>query len=289
LLFDPSDDIEGYDDTTNFGPAAFKPALAQSTSALDNDLLIFYGLGERGDLSTSGSKQLMIAVRENITVDMSSGTYEVEVAGEEVWHLEFENIAEDDYSEKLTGAPVVFNGGVYFTTFVEPADDPCDPGWSRIYGLTFQGDLAPNETSLPQPPRGLFRTQTATDLEAGEVHIPEDTQCFPSGSTRCMAYEPVGAQDLDVPIVVRGLTVTLGRTCLAPGGGTGGAAPGTHAADSQAPTLMAQSTSSALSGAGSSAIGGTGAGDGSGLFSIEQKLADPLTENIPLSWAVIDN
>lgn len=288
LFFDPAT-IPGYTDEAKFGPAAFKPALVKSTADLNNDLLVFYGLGEVGDLSTSDTRQLMIAVREKMDVTFGEESASTSFTGERVWHREFDS---DQFSEKLTSAPVVFNGGVYFTTFVESTSDYCAPGWSRIYGMAFQGDMVPGDVSLPRQPRGIFRT--GNDAGPGEVKIPDGTRCYPTSGTgtHCMAYEPEGTENLKEPVIVRGLTVSLGQTCLAGVPGTDDPSLSvTQGGSSQTPTLMAQSTSNVFSGQGASSIGGTQGSGGSGgdIFAIEQKLAEPNTQYIPLSWAVVDN
>lgn len=299
LFFDPRTQIAAYDEHSKLGPAAFKPALAKSTHSLNNDLLVFYGLGEVGDLSVSGTKQLMIAVREKITATASGTNYRANIASEKVWHHEFDGHTgnnSDEFSEKLTGAPVVFNSGVYFTTYVEPTDDACAPGWSRIYGMTFQGNLDPANVDLStNTPRGLFRSATAASIDRGQAKIPTGTVCVPSSvNGDCFAYEPQNAASLEEPIVVRGLTITQGQTCTADNLDPGSM----DAANTQQPTLIAQSTSSKLSGDNSSAIGG-GTGPGSpgggatgnagGIFAIEQDIAKTLSSHNPLSWSVIDN
>lgn len=287
LFFDPAD-ISGYADDTKFGPAAFKPALVKGSADLNNDLLVFYGLGEVGDLSTSDSKQLIIAVREKMEVTFDQDSSSTSFTSERVWHREFDSV---NFSEKLTSAPVVFNGGVYFTTFVESTDDYCAPGWSRIYGLAYLGDIEPDDITLPRQPKGIFRTDDAAG--PGEVKIPEGTACYPGAtSTYCMAYEPEGAKDLKEPVIVRGLTVSLGQTCLAGVPGTDDPSLSvTQGNSSQTPTLMAQSTSDVFSGQGATSIGGgqNASGSGGDIFAIEQKLADPNTQYVPLSWAVVDN
>lgn len=295
VLFDPHD-ISGYENA-DFGPAAFKPALAKSTSGLANDLLIFYGLGERGDLSTSGTKQLMIAVQETIEASTNGiNNFRVDVTGTKLWHHEFDNADNGgDYSEKLTGAPVVFNSGVYFTSYVEPAGEYCRPGWSRIFGMTFQGTFDPINPNTDADPKGLFRPFSVS-LDDGQANIPDGTACVKRnpGDSICIAYEPEDPEDLEAAIVVRGLTITQGKTC-APPITSDQLDPGRDTSDSDPqPTLVAQSTSSKFS-AGGSAVDGSASGNNGGnggddgIFAIEQKLAKTTTGNNPLSWSVIDN
>lgn len=298
LFFDPRQEIDGFDEHTLLGPAAFKPALSKGSTLLGNDLLVFYGLGEVGDLSVSNTKQLMIAVRERITPSLTGTDHRVTVSGEKVWHYAFQSrnpsTPSDSFSEKLTGAPVVFNSGVYFTTFVEPGADACAPGWSRIYGMKFEGDLSPTNSDVTSiEPEGLFRAYSATDLEPGQARVPQTTACYPSDGN-CLAYQPDNIADLQEAIVVRGLTITQGQTCrptpvddeigdpLDPGRST--------SASSQQPTLMAQSTSSVFSGSDSVVGGGSAStGGGDGIFAIEQAIAKTTSGFNPLSWAVIDN
>ena len=300
LFFDPREEIDGFDENTLLGPAAFKPALSKGSMLLGNDLLVFYGLGEVGDLSVSNTKQLMIAVREKITTSLTGTDHRVTVSGDKVWHYEFESrdpsTPSTSYSEKLTGAPVVFNSGVYFTSYVEPGADACAPGWSRIYGMKFEGDLSPTNNDVTAiSPQGLFRAFGTTDLQPGQAPVPETTACYPSNGD-CLAYQPSDVDGLQEAIVVRGLTITQGQTCrpapvedeigdpLDPGR--------SNSASSQQPTLMAQSTSSVFSGSDSvvgGGTGGTGTGAGNGIFAIEQAIAKTTSGFNPLSWAVIDN
>lgn len=270
LFFDPRVDITKYKtmsdgDRPVFGPAAYKPALALSTKEFNNDLLVFYGLGERGDLSSSGTKQMMIAVREKIVATEDSGNWETNAEGVHVWNLEFQD-ASDDQIEKLTSEAVVFNKGLYFTSFVEPADDRCQAGWSRIYALNFQGDGSGG-------PQGLW---TDSDLPSG-------TAGYGGTTSDRWAYEPSNTTSLTEPVVVRGLTITLGASCLSnPGSATGGKVQ----QQSKQPTLIAQSSSGAMSDSGAETFD---AGESGDLHAIEQKLDALQSQHIPLSWAVIDN
>lgn len=297
LFFDPAEDLDNsdYDEDTVFGPAAFKPAIAKSTTGLNNDLLVFYGLGEGTDLSADGSTQVMIAVREKVSM---SATSTVKIEGEEVWHHEFTQDtssgsfeqSNNSHSEALTSEPVVFNGGVYFTTFVEPTEDRCAAGWSRIYGLKFQGDYEP-EGSLPAKAEGLFHPYDPLSLERPQ--IPKDTECVPS-SSNCMAYQPTGTSNLTESVVVRGLTVSMGLTCLPEFDEENydeTTSPVQSAASSQTPVLMAQSTSDKLFGEDKEALGST-SNDPNGadtIFAGSLDLAEPRSQFIPLSWALIDN
>jgi hypothetical protein len=270
LFFDPRVDIDKYkqmdeNDRPIFGPAAYKPALALGTTDVGNDLLVFYGLGERGDLSSTGTKQMMIAVREEISTVENNGDYEAVAEGTHLWSHEFQDET-DAQIEKLTSEAVVFNKGLYFTSFVEPTSDRCQAGWSRIYALDFEGDGA-------KGPKGLW---TDADLPSGTNGVGGTT------SAR-LAYEPSNTANLTEPVVVRGLTITLGASCVAnPGSATGG----TVQQQSKQPTLIAQSSSGAMSETGSDTFD---AGDTGELHAIEQQLDALESQHIPLSWAVIDN
>ncbi len=287
LFFDPMDDIDFDDDPDLLGPASFKPAIALGTQATDGDLLVYYGLGERGELTTADQTQLMIAVREDIEVNVSNDDpATATVDGELLWHAEFEGKNDDDdYVEKLTGAPVVFNRGVYFTTFLEPAEDRCEPGWSRIYGMKFEGAYdADDPSSLTDPPRpkgaisnppsdGVNSTEGGYGSPSNQGDESEDTYWY---------YQPTGAEDgLNEEIIVRGLTVTLGPSCSTDPAQTGG---GMHGSNTQKPTLVAQTSSGAMPGDRMSDDQ-----TGASLTSIEHDLPDPQSQNIPLSWSVIDN
>jgi hypothetical protein len=285
LFFDPadSDDIP---DVDSFGPASYKPALSLGTAATSNDLLIFYGLGERGDLSASGQTQLMIGLREEISVDFNSGPGESTAEASYLWHVEFEEAEYDGdgdatggQTEKLTGAPVVFNRGVYFTTYVEPAENRCEPGWSRIYGMKYEGKL--DTTAVPpepaKEPEGAIETLPS---EGGVTTQGGQGDNAASTDTSDWYYEPATAPDVAESVVVRGLTVTLGPVCSTDPASAGGM----RNSGSRQPTLVAQtSAADALPGDTVSASGSDAA-----LTSIEHKLPEPESQNIPLSWAVIN-
>ncbi len=262
LFFDPAD-LSAFSSTSplpKFGPAAFKPALARASRAMDNDLLIYYGLGERGDLSTTDTTQIMIALRENFKAPTQNGSeFEVDVEAVELWAHQFQD--DSNHVEKLTSEPVVFNRGVYFTSFVEPADDRCQAGWSRIYGMHFEGGT------------GLW-----TDADLG-------TNLSGHGGTGpYKAYEPSDTSSLTEPDVVRGLTITLGASCLSSGhDSTGGSI---RSSSGKEPTLIAQSSSGNMDDGGGDSFS---AGSAGSLHSIEKQLGQLESQNIPLSWAVIDN
>jgi hypothetical protein len=278
LFFDPAedDDIKDDLDTDNLAPASHRPALALGTTAVEKDLLIFYGLGERGDLSAGGKSGAMIAVREKSEVD---GNGNLVVKGERIWHVPFEDPADGDYAEQLTGEPIVFNSGVYFTTFVKPADDRCLPGWSRIYGMKFEGKKSDFYT-LENKAEGVFVKDS--DAGANDARIPEGTEAVsPDGDDSIWAFEPENTNDLAEDIIIRGLAITLGPSCSEVPTETGG---GINSSSSQEPTLIAQSSSSEISGD----PGTVGSGDDK-LFTLEHSLPRPQSQNIPLSWSIIDN
>jgi hypothetical protein len=281
LFFDPaeSDDIPGNE---GFGPASYKPALSLGSADTEGDLLIFYGLGERGDLSASGKTELMIGLREKIEVDFSSGPGESTTTSSYLWHVEFEKATYDGdgnptggFAEKLTGAPVIFNGGVYFTTYVTPGVNSCDPGWSRIYGMKYEGKLDTSATPpvLDQTPEGSIAAPPS-GTTGGQGSNAE------SSDTSDWYYQPSSAPDVSQSVIIRGLAVTLGPVCSADPASTGGM----QGSGSRQPTLVAQT--SAAGDMPGDVVSSTG--DDAALTSIEHQLPEPESQNIPLSWAVIN-
>jgi hypothetical protein len=285
LFFNPadSDDIP---DASLFGPASYKPALSMGTGATQNDLLIFYGLGERGDLSASGQTQMMIGLREKIDVDFNAGPGVATATSDYLWHVEFaepnydsNGNATDGVAEKLTGAPVVFNRAVYFTTYVEPANNRCEPGWSRIYGMKYEGKI--DMTASPPEPAGAPEGAIAVAPSANGVSTTKHKGInADSSDDENWYYQPASAPDVPESVVIRGLTVTLGPVCSADPAQTGGM----QNSGSRKPTLVAQTSSTGtMPGETVQAPGG-----GAALTSIEHELPEPESQNIPLSWGVIN-
>ncbi len=290
LFFDPAD--PKWDsiipDANRYGPASYKPALATGTKLTDGDLLVFYGLGERGDLNAGQQKQLMVALQEHISTSLNTSNVATATADAKyLWHVEFDEPTYDGHgkptgglAEKLTGAPVVFNRSVYFTTYVEPAAAKCEPGWSRIYGMKFEGKVdksATNAMTLLRKPEGALDPTNNPNVAYHEgVNSDHNDGMW--------YYEPQNTSNLSQSVVVRGLTVTLGPSCSLDPTMTNG---GMSGSGQRTPTLVAQ-TSAPADTMGNKNVGSTSGGAG-GLTSIERNLDTLQSQHIPLSWAVIDN
>ncbi len=124
IFFDP--DSPGSSLTAGpdgFGPAAFRPAL---TTGLNRELVVIYGLGQRGDTGDRDSVQAIIALEEERDISANA------IGGSnELWVEEFAK------GERLTGEPVVFNSDVFFTTYAEDPAEACLAGDARIWRLTY--------------------------------------------------------------------------------------------------------------------------------------------------------
>jgi hypothetical protein len=267
LFFDPAENETELDATGPFGPAAFKPALAKGTEATSGNVLIFYGLGEPGDTTPAGETQMVIALEERFDSQAFNTTLTAD--SELLWSVE---LGSDGSSgpvmrEKLTGEPIVFNKAVYFTTYAVPGDEVCQAGRSRIWGLTFEGEL----DSTGEPTGNLEGVWDPTDTEFSGSGVD-----FGPGSPLSQWFSP------QKELLIRGLAVTLGPSCSTSVDGSSG---GFNETDNRKPTLIAQTGSGANAGGLDRT---TGSGD-SALSRIEKTLEPPDSENIPLSWKVIRN
>ncbi|MFW5966967.1 MAG: hypothetical protein ACOCV2_05580, partial [Persicimonas sp.] len=285
LFFNPydddvADDLDLDDDDDRLAPADYRPAITKGSPATNGDILVYYGLGAKGELGAVQNTGLMIGLRERIDPDNPDDPPE----SEKLWHVNFEHPDDDDHSnsEALTGEPVIFNQGVFFTTFVEPGDDRCMAGWSRIYGMSFEGKVEDNE--VQNEPLGIFTDGDAESIsEVRASPIPDGTRTYGGDDQdeTSFAYEPEDAGSNEEDMIVRGLTITTGPSCtMSPDGSTGGSAAG---GEGNQPTLMAQSSASGMDGKEVS----TGGDDA--LYAMEHGLSPAKSQQIPLSWSVIDN
>lgn len=277
-FFDPADyiddssviDITPYDrDNSNgaYGPAAFRPALAMNTN---RQLVVIYGLGERNDTENHGQTQFVIALKEDIS-ESAAGSGVYKVTAEPIWVEKFAEF------EKLTGEPVIFNNGVYFTTYYkEDGDDACAPGTARIYGLSFEAEDENSTTSL-----GLWPTPAPGDPNV-------DSGAIIYGPATDNMSKWMGPSE---PTLIRGVAITMGAACAESFDEDGLNDDSFSEANTRRPQLVAQ-TGSATGNA--AATSGSGSGSSSNVISdtintIVMDLPRPTSQSIPLSWTVITN
>ena len=266
LFFDPAQTTEvvgGLDEGETMGPAAFRPAVTRTPT---RQLVLIYGLGQRGDFGAQiDTVQAMIAIEEDFELDNDG---EMTISPRPLWGERFEDL------ERLTGAPVVFDSDVYFTTYVE-AEDQCMPGTSRIYRLAYDGidPLDPTDDSCCEAVGRWHHDLLAESLNQGDILI--------EGNDPAKWFGP---RD---PTVIRGMAVTMGPTCELAGDGN---SMGT-AQQSRRPQMVAQTGSAEVGSAdgSSSAPGAAGGGQTGGIGHIAVDLERPRTQSIPLSWSVIEH
>jgi hypothetical protein len=280
LMFDPNDTVQGAtlraqvasqvpglvtgSDPINFGPASFKPAVALDAS---RQIVVIYGLGERGETSTAGQAQAVVALREKF----NGGNLDL-TADSVLWtHALGE-------AEKLTGEPIIFNSGVYFTSFKENPSNRCEPGKSRIWGVDFLGAFGTDGTPLKRI-RGIM-----------PLVLPDgtDIRMLMSGSGEDgILYEEDGGNSGNAfwigpaaPSLIRGVAITLGPICSVALDPTGTSQSFDGSQDPQ-PQLIAQTGGATP---GNAAAGGR-VDPSSGINRMVIPLKRPRTQTIPLSWA----
>ncbi|RDV38102.1 hypothetical protein DV096_09820 [Bradymonadaceae bacterium TMQ3] len=277
LFFDPAEqvspwmeDLSGQYGTDVFGPAAYRPALYMNEN---RNLVVVYGLGTPGETSETQTVQAVIAVEEDFNVaEVTNGGVQQtvdQIVPRALWRYFLEP------RERLTGEPVVFDGDVFFTTYVEE-ESACIAGTSRIYRL--QG--------------------TPYDYESGstEVEAKGAWDEYVSGGTGSLdpSLFLVDSGDSDGvprwfgparPTLIRGLSITLGPVC---NDVIDDQALGQTVRESQAkkPQLTFTSVGNDSNGNPSSGAGANGTG-GIGGFNIE--LEPPATRSVPLSWTIVGN
>lgn len=263
IFFDPADELdpEAFQ-KERFGPASFRPAITTTPS---RELVVIYGLGQRGESGGSDLLQAMIALKE---VRNDEDT-EAEV----LWSLPLIGVGDTFLaaSERLTGAPVIFDSDVFFTTYLEP-ESQCEAGFSRIYRLRYDG-IDPS-TGEDGEPVGRW-TNLGTDPAGFRVENPG------SGDPKWF-----GPSD---PAMIRGLSVTLGPVCsdeIVDTEGRGTATEGQR----RAPQLVAAAgTANVGTGPSDSPASGTASPAGGDISRLAVDLELPQTRSIPLSWSVIGN
>lgn len=178
------------------GESAFKPSVALGR---ERNIIVTYGLGDRTDISTANKVQAVIALTEQLKDKNGSNfvDFELETDANKIvqWSYVFEE------GEKLTGEPVIFNKGTYFTSYVENILEPCKAGKSRIYGLDYEGDGLGGY-------RGFFNLS-----QLGF------TSCPSTGVDGVLCgYDPTNTEYAiwtgpEEPALIRGLSITLGPVC----------------------------------------------------------------------------
>lgn len=242
-----------------FGPAMFPPTVALDSQRRPT---VVYGLGERNDTSTANQVQAMVALRDN-----------VDPSDKIAWSTTFPENTSEDYNEKLTGQPVIFNFGVYFTTYRENNIDPCEPGRSRIWGLRLGGD-----PENPGKIAGALDFSASDSTALTDVDWPSDQD---PATDLLRWYSPVD------PLLIRGVTIAFRPSCNIDFDNPG---VNTDEGEEATPELIA--TTGASDGASNSNYNNNDPGDFSsgqaGSLSFEiKKLATPRSRLEPLSWSVI--
>jgi hypothetical protein len=263
-FYDPTEsDAEGTDallngvDDANLGAAHVKPAAALSRNG---NLVVVYGLGEPGDGTTTDKEHAVIALREN-----DSGE------AVEMWGVRSppasNNNDETLYEgEKLTGRPVIFNQGVYFTTFYHQDDDACAVGNSRIWGFEFGDDLEDDSQ-----PSGLFDCSSQALDNAG----------ISCDSDQGRWFEPASNA------MIQGLEITSGPSCSVAFDSSTGSSytyQGDGGDNSGEPQLIAQT------GGSDPGTGNTGSSSESEDFvnRLEVGRDAPSSQFIPMSWSIVN-
>jgi hypothetical protein len=283
LMFDPNDAIQGAGlraqvvaavpglvngaDPINFGPASFRPAIALDAN---RQIVVVYGLGERGETSTAGQAQAMIALRERFdTTDPNKLDYSGDAV---LWTHAF------GLAEKLTGEPVIFNNGVYFTSFKEDPADRCLAGKSRIWGVSFLGAVAADGTPLKKI-QGVMPLvlPDGTDLRMLAGNTGEDGVLYEEDNDNPGNAFWIGP---NAPALIRGVTITLGPVCSVALDPTAMNQSFDSRQEPQ-PQLIAQTGGATP---GNSAFGGRKDAIG-GINRIVIPLRKPRTQSVPLSWA----
>jgi hypothetical protein len=275
LMFDPNDLVQGASlrtqvsaavpglingaDAINFGPASFRPAVA-----LDNNrqIIVIYGLGERGETSSGGQAQAVVALRESFD---AMGKLRVN-ADSVLWTHSFGE------AEKLTGEPIVFNSGVYFTSFKENPANRCEPGKSRIWGVDFLGTANKGIRGvmpLVLPDGTDLRTDVSSGGEDGVLFEAE-----PLGADEARWIGPAAAT------LIRGVTITLGPVCSVSLDPTN--QQSFDGSQDPQPQLIAQTGGATP---GNAAFGGRQDPVAGGINRIVIPLRRPRTQTVPLSWA----
>jgi len=267
LFFDPADNSDvNFSSSDDIGPAVSKPALGIGR---DNNLVVIYGLGDPSDAQTGNERQAMFALQEkneNIFDSTMSGDY-----SELLWFMSGENVFNDN--EKLTGAPVIFNNGVYFTTYYNTSANVCDRGRSRIYGIQYDAGVYDSSGLNGRVPTEDVGVIDCAGTAAGTAAACEGRYFEPEGQT-----------------LIRGLTITSGPACGVQGSFSDGSAQlGNTGSSGGQPQLIAQTGGVAPGGdlQDSEVAGGGSAAGGNAINKISVGIEQSTSTTIPMSWSTI--
>lgn len=128
LFFDPENaKVNSSGSRVKIGARAKAYWAATAAFNPDGNLVLYWGTGSPYDLYNLSGYGYLYAVLDSSACSEGILYTECNSGG----YLQLSK------GEKLTGSPVVFAGGVYFSTF-QPGSDPCTPGTSRLYGLNYE-------------------------------------------------------------------------------------------------------------------------------------------------------
>ncbi len=260
-FYDPTNDEEDRYLSDDYEPSDLGGAYVQPSAALsrNGNLVVVYGLGQPGDGVSTDQANGVIALREDVDGEAEE-LWIVEPDGDD----ETENFKE---GEKLTGKPIIFNQGVYFTSFYHRDDDSCASGNSRIWGLGFGDDLADEGADVK--PDGLFDCdlETFDDVSACHAHN----------------FEP--KED----VLVQGLEITMPPSCAVDpsqggDGSFGYTDSGGGGGNGGEPQLVAQT------GGADPGTGNVGSSSQSDNFVNRMEVGRDVPESqfIPMSWSIVN-
>ncbi|RAL25067.1 hypothetical protein DL240_02305 [Lujinxingia litoralis] len=277
LFFDPATepspwmiDLDGEYGFSNFGPASYRPALFMNEN---RNLVVAYGLGERGETSETNSVQMVMAIEEDFEVLEVAGAGGLEtvdnIKPRPLWRYYLSK------RERLTGEPVVFDGDVFFTTYVEE-DAACLAGTSRIYRLEgFPYDYAGGE-------EGVEAKGGWTEYAGGGAAGLDPSLFLLDGGDAAGVPRWFGPS---TPTLIRGLSITMGPVC---NDVVDDATLGQTVRESPARKPQLTFTSVGNDSDGNPVPGG-GSGDAGGIGGFNIELEPPATHSIPLSWTIVGN
>jgi len=137
------------------GPASGKPSIAVGPS---RELIVTYGLGEPGDVTSAGQVQAVVTFAETGPTSFPINWFKIFPEG-----------------EKMTGDPIVFNRTIYFPTYAVPPGDACAPGAARIYGVEYFNEASTTPVGVFDPADPDFAGNPDVSIGGGGLYfeIPE--------------------------------------------------------------------------------------------------------------------